>query len=54
VQVDVEIPNSQPLLMFPESPGPPSNTYNDQVPFGLVPLKTARAVPYGPAGAGAG
>ena len=46
--------NSHPPVKLPESPGPSSNTYNDQVPLGFVLLRTAGVVPYGPAGAGAG
>ena len=44
----------QPPAMNPESAGPSSKTYSDQVPLGPVPLKSDSRVPYGPAGAGAG
>src|SRR5262245_6429741 len=44
----------QPWAMSPTSCGPSSLTYNDQVPWALVALKTAKEVPNGPDGAGAG
>src|SRR5262245_29207813 len=38
--------------MLPEKFAVSSKTNNCHVPFGLVPLKTAKSIPYGPAGAG--
>src|SRR5438067_7594281 len=44
----------QPASMLPTSPTASSSTNNDQVPFGLPPLKMERVAAYGGAGAGAG
>src|SRR5947208_17039418 len=44
----------QPPAMLPLSLTSSSRTYSDHVPFGFKPLKTDKAVPYGPTGAGLG
>ena len=44
----------QPSAIEPASSDVSSYTYNDHVPLGLVPLKTDKAVPYGPDGVGGG
>jgi hypothetical protein len=53
-QLVVKTLSSHPPAKLPESPGPLSNTYNDQIPLAPVPLKTAKFVPYGPTGADGG
>src|SRR4051812_27029922 len=44
----------QPEAITPWSPGPSSTRYKDHVPLADCPLKTERALGYGPTGAGAG
>src|SRR2546426_317146 len=46
--------NLHPPPNEPWSPTPSSTTYNDHVPLADCPLNADNAVPYGPAGAGAG
>jgi|ERR1044071_10522793 hypothetical protein len=50
----VEMFSTHPPVMLPESPTPLSTTYSDQVPLASIPLNTAKLVPYGAPGAGAG
>ena len=54
LQLVVKMLSSHPPAMVPESPGPPSNTYNDHVPLASVPLKADNTVAYGGVGAGDG
>ena len=41
----VAIVRIQPLVIVPVSPVPSSITYKDQVPFGVLPLKTDSVAP---------